>query len=123
MSEHLNRVTRQYLKFRDTKTKLRRKYRAELKKNVQPDFALLGKEISEARNAGFKVEEIMIVMGLKNRNFMYDALKAYEKSKGTEGQTFELPETEPDPDAFEVAVLRRGDTKAIVTIGMTRTVS
>lgn len=117
MTAQLNLVTKAYLKFRETKRKIKNRHKRELVEFAKPDLIALGAEISSCRDAGFKVEDIMRVMGLKNRNFLYEALEAYRESTGKPEDVIpELPE--PPQNAEEsVTVTKDGQSGIIAQIG------
>lgn len=111
-SDALLAVSRQYVRFRSAKDKLKEQKRQEIIEEMHGDLVELGRAVQNARKAGFKVDEIIAVMGIKNRNFMYDALRAFEKLDEPDTQ----PEPEPSPEAIEWSLVKLSDSQLQVTM-------
>ena len=94
MSAHLNQVSKNYLAFKNRKLKIREEHKRLLQQGADEEKLALGEAIWNAREAGFRVDEIMLVMGLKNRNFLYEALSFYKDSDKPE-----VPVVVEEPDA------------------------
>ena len=117
MSEQLTNVTKQFIKFRETKSRIKKRQQRELRELSKPELVSLGAEIKAARDVGHKIEEIMIAMGIKNRNFLYEALTAWQDEHGTEPDETPKPAPETPPGAYEVSIEQLSDTSIRATLG------
>lgn len=115
MSEYLTRANKAYLDYKTSREKQKRKHREELEQFSEPYLIALGEAVNKARNSGHKIDEIMYVFGLKNRNFLYEALNAYLDSQKLDKELPELPQApEDDTEQFTVSVLKLSGTKVSV---------
>jgi hypothetical protein len=73
------------------RAKFRAKQRVELEKHLHDKAVTLGKAIYEAREAGNRIEDIMVLVGRKNKSFIYEMLNIFHASRKPE------PEVEPEP--------------------------
>lgn len=116
-SEHLNAIVREYLNYRQVRSNLKKQYQADLKRKSKPALVLLGERIMAARAAGFRVESIMQVMGMKNRNFMYEAIAAFNATVDTETPESVPEPSEAPPEAEQPVIQKLSDSQVNVTIG------
>lgn len=76
-SNVLGKVSKAHLQYKLNRKRIRARQRKQLEQENLPDLVNLGREIEEARQHGYRVAEIMVALGIKNRNFLYDAWNAY----------------------------------------------
>ena len=112
---YLTAVTKQYIQFRDTKKRKQRQQREEIKNYIHPELVVLGQEIANARAAGHKIDEIMSAMGLKNKNFLYDALRAYQDEHDLTDDEV-IPTLPNAPVPTSTAVEKLNDTQVRASI-------
>lgn len=117
MSEQLTNVTKQFIKFRETKSRIKKRQQRELRELSKPELVSLGAEIKAARDVGHKIEEIMIAMGIKNRNFLYEALTAWQDEHGSEPDDVPTPAPEPPTGAYDVSLDQLSPTSFRATLG------
>jgi hypothetical protein len=58
---------------------IKSRHRIELEAELTPEKEALGKEIAQMVEEGLNMKEITDYLGLKNRNYTYDMLRAYTK--------------------------------------------
>ena len=112
---HLTAVAKSYIQWRDRKNRKKRQQREELKEYTLPALAQLGQDIAQARSAGHKIDDVMSVMGLKNKNFMYDALRAYQDANGLADEDV-IPDASEAPVPTSVSVTKITDTQVSADI-------
>lgn len=110
----LTKVSKNYLDYRRARERKKAQQREELEEFSASYLVALGQVIHEARNSGHKIDEIMFVMGLKNRNFLYSALNAY--TGGNEFDDNPKPVHAPETP-LDVSMERVSDTSVKVRIG------
>lgn len=62
----------------------RRAARERVTAELRPHLAAFGKVVQEAQNDGLSIAEVARVLDIKNRNFIYDAKRAYAEDSGEE---------------------------------------
>lgn len=123
MSEVVNAYT-EYVKARkEARLRARESVQAELR----PHLAELGKFIEEAQKDGMSVSDIARLLGIKNRNFIYDAKRAYAAERGEKPNVREYVRTpnqgtdgttdDSDNDSKEQAVADDEPTYNIEDLG------
>ena len=99
--------------YRTARKIVKQAQRVQLEAALQSEKAVLGKAIVTARSErGLTIDEVGLIIGIKNRTFIYDMINAYLKEKTPVTQTTETEEdtaTTPytieyfdDADMFEV---------------------
>lgn len=71
-----NEMVRAMIAYREQKTKIKAKQRSELNESLIPWAKTLGKTIIEARDHGMTIQEIADTIGLQNRSFIYEMIRA-----------------------------------------------
>lgn len=71
-------TVRSYTTYRNKRAAVKKQQRVELEAMTNDELVVFGKAAYEAREAGFKIEEILEALGQKNRNLLYAAIKAYK---------------------------------------------
>ena len=100
-------------RYREARRRAKEVHRVMLEESLHHDKAELGKAIVTARSErGLTIDEVGLIIGIKNRTFIYDMINAYLKEKTPVTQTTETEEdttTTPytieyfdDTDMFEV---------------------
>ncbi len=84
-------LVRAYTNYRTKNAKVKARQSRERVEELKPDLALIGKAVVEAQGKGLTITEISQIIGLKNRNFIYDAKRAYQGVPN-------LPATDDEPD-------------------------
>lgn len=100
-----------YTKYRTQKALIRAQQRQELTELLEPYAAALGAEIDAERRTR-RIEDISGTIGLKNKNFLYDMLRAYERSK-----QLTLPDVVESDSEKAYEVISKSVDVAFVSIG------
>lgn len=114
MAVQINEVAKQYRDFRIAKLELRRQQKVQFDEDMKPWKVRVGEAIHNARESGFKVDEIMLALGLKNRNFLYECLKAFQEARKPSITDEVLPDLPDKRPTYNIEKI--GDTKARVTM-------
>lgn len=114
MSTYLSNVTKGYIKYVDSRRKIKARQRTELAAENLPDLQVLGKAVYDAQNAGHRIEEIMVTIGVRNKNLLYDARNAYLLTLDPSN----IEESTPDSVADVVDVRKKSDTSVFIRIAL-----
>lgn len=82
-----------YTAYKTRNIKIKARQSHERTDELKPMLAAVGKAVIEMQAAGMTITEIGQIIGLKNRNFIYDAKRAYQG----------LPELDEQDEPVEVA--------------------
>lgn len=80
MSEVVNAYTA-YIKARK---EARENARKRVQRDIRPELVEIGRVVHEAQSDGMSIADIARLMGIKNRNFIYEAKRAYAEETGEE---------------------------------------
>lgn len=88
--------------YRTARKIVKQAQRVQLEAALQSEKAVLGKAIVTARSErGLTIDEVGLIIGIKNRTFIYDMINAYLKEETPVTQTTETEEDTTTPYTIE----------------------
>jgi len=127
-------LVKRYSDYRVKNAQIKVRQKAEREKELRPFLAEIGREVHLARENGHKVTHMADEVTNKNRNFLYDALRAYEEdnvttpevaipapqaeSAGWVEPTYEIYTDPLYPNSRFVDIVGVSDTELVLTDGI-----
>lgn len=112
-------LVRAYTAFKTKNIKIKARQSRERVAELEPLLAEVGRQIINMQAAGATITDIGNAIGLKNRNFIYDAKRAYQGVPDAEHTEHDPDVTEPDesptPD-IEDSWQHVDDSSYVVTV-------
>lgn len=75
-------VVAAYTEYVKARKKYRDKARQQVRKDLLPHLVEVGKAVLDAQNDGLSIAEVARTLDIKNRNFIYQAKRAYADATG-----------------------------------------
>lgn len=110
----MSELVRAYEKYRSKRAQIKERQKAELERELE-DYAVdVGRAVLDERGEGKTVDDILVILGNKNRNFVYDVINTAKKF--SDNTLPDQPEAVTEPGSLSFTILDNGPHEYVVTL-------
>lgn len=109
-------LVRAFTAYKTKNVKIKARQSRERIEELQPALAEIGRAIIDLQAGGATITDISNIIGLKNRNFIYDAKRAYQGVPEVEEHDPDVEEPDTQPSTIEDSWTSIGQDTYCVTI-------